>query len=273
MSLINDALKKAQKQRNNDGPAISAMPGVGGQSASQISRSTQNPGVNMTGIFIGLGAVMLLVLVAGGFLVGRWMASRPEVPAAAKPTAVVAQATPPPAASVAATPAAVPIVVEKLAASNPPATSQPAASTAVPASTPAKIAAAPAPVATPPVVASSTVDTPAPTFTVPPAPVAPAPTVIESKPILAIAAAPTPLSEGVKPSVAGKLDSKALIYIDGLRVAAIKTSATEAKVLMNDRVYRIGDTVEHILGLKLAAIAPNALTFEDERGVRFTRNF
>lgn len=40
---------------------------------------------------------------------------------------------------------------------------------------------------------------------------------------------------------------------------------------MNDRVYRIGDTVEHVLGLKLAGITAESLTFEDENGARYTR--
>ena len=42
---------------------------------------------------------------------------------------------------------------------------------------------------------------------------------------------------------------------------------------MNDRVYRVGDIVEHELGLKLTGITASSLTFEDERGGRYTRNF
>ena len=46
-----------------------------------------------------------------------------------------------------------------------------------------------------------------------------------------------------------------------------------SKVLMNDRVYRTGDTIEHQLGIKLAAITAGSLTFEDDKGARYTRNF
>jgi hypothetical protein len=77
----------------------------------------------------------------------------------------------------------------------------------------------------------------------------------------------------VKPPVAVKLDSKAIAYIDNLRIAGIRASATDSKVLMSDHVYRVGDIVEHDLGLKLTGITANSLTFEDERGGRYTRNF
>ena len=53
----------------------------------------------------------------------------------------------------------------------------------------------------------------------------------------------------------------------------IRASTTDSKVLMNDRVYRVGDTVEHEMGLKIVGITANSLTFEDERGGRFTRTF
>ena len=42
---------------------------------------------------------------------------------------------------------------------------------------------------------------------------------------------------------------------------------------MSDRVYRVGDIVEHEMGLKLIAITSGSLTFEDERGARYTRTF
>jgi hypothetical protein len=42
---------------------------------------------------------------------------------------------------------------------------------------------------------------------------------------------------------------------------------------MNDRVYRNGDIVEYELGLKLIEITANSLTFENESGARYTRNF
>jgi hypothetical protein len=42
---------------------------------------------------------------------------------------------------------------------------------------------------------------------------------------------------------------------------------------MNDRVYRIGSLVEAEMGLTLVEITTGSLTFEDERGGRYTRTF
>ncbi len=56
-------------------------------------------------------------------------------------------------------------------------------------------------------------------------------------------------------------------------MAGIRASATDSKVLMNDRVYRLGTIVEHEMGLKLTGITANSLTFEDERGGTYTRTF
>jgi hypothetical protein len=62
-----------------------------------------------------------------------------------------------------------------------------------------------------------------------------------------------------------------MTFIDNLKVAGIRASATDSKVLMNDRVYRLGDIVDHEMGLKLVGITSNSLTFEDEKGGRYTR--
>lgn len=50
-------------------------------------------------------------------------------------------------------------------------------------------------------------------------------------------------------------------------------TSTDAKVLMNDRVYRVGSLVEAEMGLTLVGITTGSLTFEDERGGRYTRTF
>ena len=61
--------------------------------------------------------------------------------------------------------------------------------------------------------------------------------------------------------------------IEHYKVGGIRVSGTESKVLMNDRVYRINDIVDHELGIRLTGIETKALTFEDARGAVFTRNF
>jgi hypothetical protein len=75
------------------------------------------------------------------------------------------------------------------------------------------------------------------------------------------------------PTPPRRLDARATTYIDNIRVAGIRASATDSKVLMNDRVYRAGDLVEHEMGLKLIGITSSSLTFEDPNGGQYTRNF
>jgi hypothetical protein len=221
MSLINDALKKAQKQRTEENPALNPMPSIGGEPAARIAKRAKPLGFNSLLMWIGLGAGGVLVLLVGSFFLIRWMMARPEAPLAAKP-AIVAKATP---ATVEPTPTG---------------------ATTTPASAPYVLPVAP-----------------------PPTPVAARAVPVEAKPVV-----PPPEPEAPKPVVpALKLLPKAIAYIEALHVAGIRASTTDSKVLMNDRVYRVGDTVEHQLGLKLAEITSSSLTFEDERGARYTRNF
>lgn len=224
MSLINDALKKAQKQRTGDGPDLASMPAIGGQSAARIARRDKPTGFNILVLWIGVGAVVLVVLGVGGFFAVRWITRPPEAQAPAPQVAAGAKPTPAPVGSSPAIP-----------------TVSTAASTA----------------ATVPITSS------------------PTPAVVETKPVVVAAPVASP-PEPEPPKVvipAPKMDPKAITYIEALRVAGIRASTTDSKVLMNDRVYRTGDTVEHNLGLKLAVINASALTFEDEKGARYTRNF
>jgi len=68
-------------------------------------------------------------------------------------------------------------------------------------------------------------------------------------------------------------DPKILAYLDALQVAGIRVSDTGSKVLMNDRVYRECEIVDHLLGLRLKKVESDTLTFVDERGVVYTKNF
>ena len=228
MSLINDALKKAQKQRTGDAPELNKLPSIGGEPAARIAKRGKPPGFNSLLLWIGLGATTLLALVIGGFFIVRALTAHPDTPALAKPTLV-------------------------------------AQTTTVPVATP------PAAAVVPTVSTSGTASVPPATMVQAPAPAL----VAETKPMAVVAAVAPPLDlEIPKPAApVGKMESKAVAYIEGLRVAGIRASATESKVLMNDRVYRIGDTIEHQLGLKLVVITASSLTFEDEKGARYTRNF
>lgn len=275
MSLINEALKKAQKQRTGESPSLSAMPTIGGERPDQIARRGKSSGLGELLLPLGLGGVAVALLVVGAVY---FFTRKSETPAPAASAPVVAS-TP------AAAPAAQPV--------------QPSA--------PVQVALQPAvtqPVATPPpiVVAAPTPPAPAPqtvsTFTVPnvaasapatsspepvrhtasvvttPAPAAPAPVVALTLPP---APAPQPAQPlAPTPVAAPKFEPRAINYIEGLRVTGIRVSGTDpkdSKVLMNDRVYRLGSLVDAEMALRLVGITPTALTFEDDRGARYTRLF
>ncbi|AOS45550.1 hypothetical protein Verru16b_02631 [Lacunisphaera limnophila] len=225
MSLINDALKKAQKQRTGEAPPLAAMPTIGGESPRHISR--RGKPASSTPLYLGLGgAGVLVVLVAGFFLLRP--SSGPVAPAPAeKPAVIVPANMPPPAIA---------------------ATTQPA-----PAPTTPNVFVVP--LAPPPAVAEP-----------------PAARVAETRPA-AQPAAPTVAEPARAATPPRRLDARATTYIESIRVAGIRASATDSKVLMNDRVYRAGDLVEHEMGLKLIGITSSSLTFEDPTGAQYTRNF
>jgi hypothetical protein len=247
MSLINDALKKAQKQRTGEAPKLSSLPSIGGERPVHIAKRKTPPGFNSLLLGIGLGAGVLVIVVVGGLLLFRGKGT--DTPPAAPAVAVTN-----PTVSTASTPAPAP------ATPAPAAPSTPNSAFVVP------NVASTAPTTTAPTTPASAVPSP------PAHPAAP-----ETRPLVAQAPAPVveqPKAEIAKtPAPALKLEPRAMNYIEGLRVAGIRASATDSKVLMNDRVYRVGDVVEHEMGLKLVGITSSSLTFEDERGGRYTRNF
>lgn len=267
MSLINEALKKAQKQRTGDSPSLTAMPTVGGESAERIARrGKSSSGPNL--LLLGGGAGVLALIVVG---LGAFVYLRRESAPAIVPAAPVAAAPSPAAPTLQPAPAVTPVAS---AAVNPPPS---------PVSTPVVPSPATTVAAAPSLPVSRPVESAPPVFTVPhTAAAAPVATVTPPKPEpgspAAVATAPAAVSEpppAVAPAPTGpaRMDARALTYINTIRVAGIRASANDSKVLMNDRVYRIGDMVEYEMGLKLVGITGNSLTFENDAGVRYTRNF
>jgi hypothetical protein len=245
MSLINDALKKAQKQRTGDSPPLASMPSIGGDPATRIAKRSAPAGFNSLMKRGGLIAGALVVVLVGGYF-GMQRLNRPVVSPPAEPAVVAVPEITPKSAALA----------ESIPASRPPA---PAITfnLAIPAETPPPVSSTP----TVPVVAPSPVPESKPAAAVAAATSKPAPAVTTPAPGPAPAAPPV------------KLEPRAITFIENLRIAGIRASATDSKVLMNDRVFRSGDIVEHEIGLKLIGITANSLTFEDERGGRYTRNF
>ncbi|HTL69441.1 MAG TPA: hypothetical protein VL200_17385 [Lacunisphaera sp.] len=237
MSLINDALKKAQKQRTGDSPPLTSLPSVGGESPAKIAKRDKPAGINTQLVRLGVagGAIVLVVVVGGIFLIrsfrsGTSLKPPTTAPSSSEVGSVVPAApssSPPPATAHETPPPAEPTVSFRLPAA-PPVTAPPEPATEAGRVIPG------APTSAPPVetVAPST-------------PPAPPPT----------------------------MDAKALNYIDNLRIAGIRAAGADSKVLMNDRVFRVGDMVDRDLGLKLTGITANSLTFVDPNGASYTRQF
>lgn len=240
MSLINDALKKAQRQRTGDSP-LSQPPMPGGTPApARPARGNNSPSPQL--LLVGVGAVLGLLLATGAILFFRPKSTAPESAGASsaeqsKPqTNAVASSAPLPSPP---------------AAQTPPASSQPS---------PVAVLAAAKPAESLPVV-KTTPSSAAATASEPRAPV---------DQISPHATATSPASPTAPPAPSLRM----IEAIEALRVAGIRASAgTDAKVLMNDRVYRIGDTVDHALGIKLTAVTASSLTFSDASGASYTRHF
>lgn len=231
MSLINDALKKAQRQRTGDASPTSQPPIPGGGSPlarPAPSRSGSNPQL----LLVGAGALIGLVIAGGAFFLLR---NKP----ASETTPTVAVSPPRPET-------APTTLADRLD------------STATASTSPT--------VNAPKLPEPSFVVKTEPAVT-PPASVSPAATATEvaAKPVTSSTATPT---EPPAPS------ARMVDAVEALRVAGIRVGAgSDAKVLMNDRVFRVGDTVDHALGIKLTGATASSLTFRDASGATYTRNF
>jgi len=227
MSLINEALKKAQRQR-------AAEASTAGDAESAPGRVAKRPQAMRAQTVILLAAAATVLIVFSVVVTVYWLNAAPE------PKRIAAPVTPKPAPAAASDPR--PIVV--------PAAASPAG--AAPASTP------PAAVSLPAVA------------TVTPTPTAPTP--------VSTVATPAPEPPSTTASAAPKLapdapDPRIQSFVDTVRVTGIRSSGSDSKVLMNDRVYRVNDLVDRALGVKLIRVAPDTLTFADARGVTYTKSF
>ncbi|MEY4488143.1 MAG: hypothetical protein RIQ79_651, partial [Verrucomicrobiota bacterium] len=115
-----------------------------------------------------------------------------------------------------------------------------------------------APVATPTPVQPAPVPPPAPVVRLP-ASVAPVPT--PSRAVPPPAAAPVPV-------VRVTITQEARVYavLDGLRITGVRGLGLEARVLMNEKIYRINDLVDRELSLRLSEVLPGLLVFTDATG-------
>lgn len=246
MSLINEALKKAQRQRTEEPAGTPEAPVA---ATARIAKRGKATPAN-TLVLIGSGAVALIVLsvVATVF----WVNRPAPTPAASTPAPQPAPAAP----AGSDTPA--PVVVAHLPAPAPVASASVAPAAETPRAQPAAPSTAP---------------------DIPPAPVpAPAAAAASSPSVLAAttpppAAVPAPVPEPPPAPKPAAPNERVTAFVEAVRVTGIRSSGTESKVLMNERVYRVNDIVDRTLNLRLTKVAPEGLTFTDANGVTYVKNF
>lgn len=252
MSLINEALKKAQKLRAQE-QASMQPPMPGGHTAPPIVARRQ-PLSARTVVWSVFGAVSLIIFSIAFTIL--FLGDKDPAPAPLQPVPKLVRPA------------------EKIPA---PATVAPAPVTLDPAPTPAPITAAPditpapdSPPAETPILVPAPVPQPS-------SPVAAAPVESAEPPRLApvvIDPAPAPTTApATARSAPARPDPRVYAFIDTLRITGIRASATDPKVLMNDRLFRLNDIVDRGSGLRITKIAPSSLTFVDNTGAVYTKNF
>lgn len=272
MSLINEALKKAQRQRNDDPAALTApIPGGGARVAKRGQPKSAN-----TVLLLGSGALVLVVLsvVLTVYLLNRSDPTPPPVVARVQPVAPqvdpAAGITPPllapPPPLPESTKAPTETVTPPVAATPPPnpPTEAPKSSPPLPVETPTRV------VETKSATVPVTPPRPAP---LPPAP-APAPVTPQAAAPLATtppATAPAPVAPA--PAAPVKIDDRIATFVETLRITGVKAAGADSRVLMNDRVYRLNEIVDRTLGLRLINVEANSLTFSDANGANYVKHF
>jgi hypothetical protein len=257
MSLINDALKKAQRDRDPLTPTDALGAGASGRARART------PARHWL-LVLGSGALVLVVLSVAFTLF--W--TTPDTPP--RKAAAVAPASRPPAP--ASAPTAAPAIVPVLPAARP-----------APAEAPTT-AATNAPLPAAPAAPSSPARRPEPAASTPPpqpSPVAPAnvparATPVESVPARVVPAENAPVAANPPAPAAAptppRPDEKITAVIGTLRVGGVRALGDDSRVLINDRVYRVNDVIDRTLGIRLVRVEPGSLHFVDGRGVTYVKH-
>lgn len=251
MSLINEALKKAQRQRSLDNAPLSSAPSGVAAAAVTTHVATATRRRSYAPVWFGLG---LLVLGVGAtFLIMRYgFGPTDRAPSAVSEPAVARSDLP------AAAPAVAPSVVAPAAPAPTPAAEAPAAPFV---SLPTFIPPPPTPPASPePSAPAVAVAVPVAVSPPPPAPLAPV-------------AVPVPVAPVPAPPTAAEREAQIYTFLNSLRLAGVRGVDREARVLMNERVWRLNDVVSPELGLRLSAVRPNLLVFTDTQGKTYEKPF
>jgi hypothetical protein len=265
MSLINEALKKAQRSRHPEGP----LPAGDLAGASGPIAKRGEPKSAKSTLYIAVGAVVLIVI---SMVITAWWMSRPAKPAT---VAVAAKSVKPATAPAVTSEPTAPLLVVPDLKPTPPTAAEPPKPTPMPASArsgaaethaPASVNRASAPAAQPetpaPVAANAASSNP---------PAAPSTPDAGSAPASVAAASPARAPAESAPTA--KPDERISQFVEGLHVMGIRASGGDSKVLMNDRVYRVNDIVDRTLGVRLTKVSSDHLTFTDANGATYQKYF
>ncbi len=253
MSLINDALKKAQKMRTQDQAAPAPSQAIG--DSGPVAKRARPMSTKWLGGLVAGAAVLVVVSVLVTVVWLRKPEAAPAPKPVASPAAVSVSPPPPP---------------------TPNASPSPAPGTAPATPSPLVVAAAPAAVAGTAPIASPVETRPnaaSPVVPAAPAESPPPPAGVPAVPPVDTGRPPLAANPVTRPAAAPKADPRIQAYVDALRVTGIRASGSDSKVLMNDRVFRVNDIVDRPLSLRLTGVAADRLTFTDENGLVYTRNF
>jgi len=240
MSLINEALKKAQRQHQDPSSTAAAVIGVSSEGASRRGAPAKGQMI----ILLGAGAAVLIVLsvVVTVYLVNRTpSANHPSTTATPKTLAPVDLNAPSPVIVAPVIPAPKNVAedvtsaagAKTLASADSPSgqTSQPSEAPAI--VTPAK----------------------------------------SSPPSPNTANSPEPAVVPSLATVTAQPDIRIQNFVDAIRIMGIRASGKDSKAMMNDKVYRLNDFVDRTLGVRLMKVDSDALTFVDANGVTYTKNY
>jgi hypothetical protein len=270
MSLINEALKKAQRQRSLDSAPLSSAPsGVAAAAVTTHVRAASHKRSHAP-LWFGLGLVALGAVATG--LVMRYGID--STPAPAHPVPVKTAAVPPAPVS---TPPRQAVSSQPLVGTEPVPSAPMVVLPAIPVIKPTEVAPPPASSVSPLTVATPTVEpitvpTAVPTAAAPAvlvAPVATTPAVTQPS---AAAVAPTPVVP-VAVLTQAEREAKTYEFLTNLRLTGVRGLDRDARVLMNERVWRLNDVVSPELGLRLSAIRPNLLVFTDAQGKTYEKPY
>lgn len=220
-------------QRMRAGPEENT-PTMGGYAGP---RGRSNSGPSLSLLVIG-GLILVLGAIGGTVLLLKSKSSSPVVAAAVSVPVVAAPVT-----ALTSAPAPAPVVAATVAVPTVDLSAPPPVIVA-PVLTVAKLDPTPAPAAASPAPATDTAATPA------------------SSPSAATAA---------NPAAKAKVDVST--FIDAIHVTGVRFSEGSSKVLMNDHVYKLNDIVERVLNIRLIEINNDSLTFVDENGAVYKKNF